>query len=189
LQGCLDRAAAGQDRLGSDWDVAGALLPLLCIAGAALALAALQEAYLLALDRLKAFLIASLLEVAFGLVLRHPGEPVWAIAAGRSGRSARGRRLEPAHLGHTCAGSDHAVAVHPIPDLASSSGREHVRGRLDVADSGARPNAGRGFRRLRDRDGRRRCGGRAVWVDAQTLVARLRTFLHAEHVEGRRQHG
>ena len=55
--------------VGPDWHDAGTILPFLCIAGAISALSAVQEAYLLAIDRLAAFVSASLIEVAIGVVI------------------------------------------------------------------------------------------------------------------------
>ncbi len=61
--------------LGAEWREAGAILPLLCVAGATLALRAIQEAYLLALDRVDAFMTATIVEAAAGLVLIGAASP------------------------------------------------------------------------------------------------------------------
>jgi len=55
--------------LGEDWREASAILPFLCIAGSVTALAAIQEAYLLAVDRMDTFLSATLVEALVGVVI------------------------------------------------------------------------------------------------------------------------
>jgi PST family polysaccharide transporter len=55
--------------VGARWGQVGAILPALCALGAILSLTAMQEAYLLALDRLPAFALAALAEAAIGVVL------------------------------------------------------------------------------------------------------------------------
>jgi O-antigen/teichoic acid export membrane protein len=55
--------------LGQDWRAAAATLSILCIAGAISAVTAVQEAYLLAMNRIGAFVRASAFEVAIGLVI------------------------------------------------------------------------------------------------------------------------
>jgi O-antigen/teichoic acid export membrane protein len=54
---------------GPEWRIAGAILPALCLSGAAASLTSIQEAYLLALDRLHAFLVASFVEALLGVAL------------------------------------------------------------------------------------------------------------------------
>lgn len=75
--------------LGPEWDTAGHIIPFLCVAGAAMALTATQEAYLLALDRLDAYLGAIAFEAALGIVLigiasRHGDVAVGAAVALRA---------------------------------------------------------------------------------------------------------
>ncbi|MGB2891843.1 MAG: oligosaccharide flippase family protein, partial [Albidovulum sp.] len=53
--------------LGPEWDAAGHIIPFLCVAGAAMALTATQEAYLLALDRVDAYLGVIAIEAALGI--------------------------------------------------------------------------------------------------------------------------
>jgi len=55
--------------LGRDWRAAAPTLSILCIAGAVSALTAVQEAYLLARDRVEAFVRASAFEAAIGIVI------------------------------------------------------------------------------------------------------------------------
>lgn len=55
--------------LGDDWQAAGVILPILCISGAASALTGIQEAYLLAVDRIDAFVRASAFEMVIGIVI------------------------------------------------------------------------------------------------------------------------
>ena len=55
--------------LGQDWRAASATLSILCIAGAISAVTAVQEAYLLAMDRIGAFVRASAFEAAIGIVI------------------------------------------------------------------------------------------------------------------------
>jgi PST family polysaccharide transporter len=55
--------------LGPEWNDAGAILPFICLATAVTSLTAVQEAYLLALDRLKFFASAAAVEAAIGLVI------------------------------------------------------------------------------------------------------------------------
>jgi PST family polysaccharide transporter len=55
--------------LGQDWRAAGVILPILCVSGAVSALTGIQEAYLLALDRIEAFVRASAMEAVFGIVI------------------------------------------------------------------------------------------------------------------------
>lgn len=55
--------------VGPEWLDAGAILPFLCLAGAISALTAIQEAYLLAIDRLEDFISASLIEAAVGVAI------------------------------------------------------------------------------------------------------------------------
>jgi len=55
--------------LGRDWRAAAPTLSILCIAGAVSALTAVQEAYLLARDRIEAFVRASAFEAAIGIVI------------------------------------------------------------------------------------------------------------------------
>lgn len=66
--------------LGPEWSPAAQVLPILCIAGALTALTAIQEAYLLALNRLGGFLTVSMVEAAVGVVL--------VMTAGRHGAAA-----------------------------------------------------------------------------------------------------
>lgn len=75
--------------LGSEWRDAAPILPLLCITGAVSALTAVQEAYLLALDRLQTFLRVSLLEVMVGIGLIAAAAPYGplAVAAAVAARS------------------------------------------------------------------------------------------------------
>jgi PST family polysaccharide transporter len=54
---------------GRDWRVAGEILPAICLAGAVASLTSIQEAYLLALDRLTGFVKATFAEAALGVVL------------------------------------------------------------------------------------------------------------------------
>ncbi|NOD78566.1 oligosaccharide flippase family protein [Ruegeria sp. HKCCD4332] len=55
--------------LGPDWREAGQILPFLCLAYAVISLTSIQEAYLLAVDRPKPFLWATLAEAVLGLIL------------------------------------------------------------------------------------------------------------------------
>lgn len=55
--------------LGDDWRAAGPILAILCIPAAISGLTAIQEAYLLAMNRIDAFVRASALEAAFGMVV------------------------------------------------------------------------------------------------------------------------
>jgi PST family polysaccharide transporter len=55
--------------LGQDWREADVILSILCITGAVSAVTAIQEAYLLALDRIEAFVRASAFEAAIGVVI------------------------------------------------------------------------------------------------------------------------
>ena len=55
--------------LGDEWEAAGVILPILCISGAVSALTGIQEAYLLAIDRIDAFVRASAFEAAVGIVI------------------------------------------------------------------------------------------------------------------------
>lgn len=66
--------------LGSEWRDASPILPVLCVAGAVWVLIAIQEAYLLALDRVQAFLSASLVEVVIGLALVGAAAPFGPMA-------------------------------------------------------------------------------------------------------------
>lgn len=68
--------------LGEQWREAGLILPWLCIWGAVGALTAIQEAYLLALDRLRGFLAAAGFELGLGLVLIGLAAPHGAAAVG-----------------------------------------------------------------------------------------------------------
>ena len=52
-----------------EWNDASAILPFICLATAVMALTAVQEAYLLALDRLKPFASAAAIEAVIGLVI------------------------------------------------------------------------------------------------------------------------
>jgi PST family polysaccharide transporter len=55
--------------LGQDWRAAAVILSILCISGAVSAVSAIQEAYLLAIDRIGAFVRAAALEAAIGVVI------------------------------------------------------------------------------------------------------------------------
>ncbi|MBW0007258.1 MAG: oligosaccharide flippase family protein [Sphingomonas sp.] len=55
--------------LGNDWRAAGPMLAILCVPGATAALTAIQEAYLLAMDRIEKFVRASAIEAAIGVVI------------------------------------------------------------------------------------------------------------------------
>ena len=55
--------------LGPDWSDASAVLPFICLATAVTSLTAVQEAYLLAFDRLKPFVSAAMIEAAIGVVI------------------------------------------------------------------------------------------------------------------------
>jgi PST family polysaccharide transporter len=55
--------------LGSDWATASDIIPFLCVAGAIMSLTSLQEAYLIATDRLNAYLRAIRLEALLGFVI------------------------------------------------------------------------------------------------------------------------
>ncbi|MEZ5777642.1 MAG: oligosaccharide flippase family protein [Paracoccaceae bacterium] len=55
--------------LGPEWSEASAILPILCLAGAVAAITAVQEAYLLAIDRLRPFVAAAAVEAVVGLVI------------------------------------------------------------------------------------------------------------------------
>jgi PST family polysaccharide transporter len=55
--------------LGQDWRAAAVTLSILCIAGAVSAVTAVQEAYLLAVDRVEAFVRASAFEAVIGVVI------------------------------------------------------------------------------------------------------------------------
>ena len=55
--------------LGDEWEAAGVILPILCISGAVSALTGLQEAYLLAVDRIDAFVRACAFEAVIGVVM------------------------------------------------------------------------------------------------------------------------
>jgi len=55
--------------LGPDWAGASPVIAMLCLASACLTLSAIQEAYLLALDRLRGFLTAVAIEAAIGLAV------------------------------------------------------------------------------------------------------------------------
>ena len=68
--------------VGPEWHDAGTILPVLCIAGAISALTAVQEAYLLAIDRLAAFVSASLIEIAIGIVIIVIASPLGPTAVG-----------------------------------------------------------------------------------------------------------
>jgi PST family polysaccharide transporter len=68
--------------LGSDWADASDVIPFLCIAGAAMVLTSLQEAYLLATDRLSAYLRAIRVEALMGLVIVATLSPYGAVAVG-----------------------------------------------------------------------------------------------------------
>lgn len=68
--------------LGPDWDAAADVLPMLCAAGAVLTLRSVQEAYLMANDRLGAYLRAVMLEAALGVVLVGLAAPFGPVAVG-----------------------------------------------------------------------------------------------------------
>ena len=68
--------------LGPDWRDAAAILPALCVAGAVASLTAIQEAYLLALDRLQAFILAAFVEAAHGVAMIALASPYGAAAVG-----------------------------------------------------------------------------------------------------------
>ncbi|MEO6092431.1 MAG: oligosaccharide flippase family protein [Novosphingobium sp.] len=53
--------------LGWEWRGAGAMLPALCLAGGVMAVSAIQEAYVLAIGRMRAFVSASAWEAAIGV--------------------------------------------------------------------------------------------------------------------------
>ena len=55
--------------LGHNWSAAGVLLPILCISGALSALTGIQEAYLLAVDRVGAFVRTAAFEATVGVVI------------------------------------------------------------------------------------------------------------------------
>jgi PST family polysaccharide transporter len=55
--------------LGQDWAAAAVILSILCVTGAISALSSIQEAYLLALDRIGAFVRAAAFEAAIGIVI------------------------------------------------------------------------------------------------------------------------
>ena len=55
--------------LGPEWHEASRILPFLCLAYAIIALSSIQEAYLMALDRVQPFLRAAWAEAVLGLVL------------------------------------------------------------------------------------------------------------------------
>lgn len=70
--------------LGQDWRAAGPMLAILCVPGAISGLAAIQEAYLLAMDRVENFVRASAIEAAIGVVVVALGSlygPVPAVGA------------------------------------------------------------------------------------------------------------
>lgn len=68
--------------LGPDWDAASEIIPFLCILGAAMALEAPQEAYLLATDRLEKFLKVVRLQAVIGLLLIGVASLYGAVAVG-----------------------------------------------------------------------------------------------------------
>ncbi|MGJ8584734.1 MAG: oligosaccharide flippase family protein [Marinosulfonomonas sp.] len=68
--------------LGDEWTGAGIILPYLCLAGALSALSAMQESYLLAIDRLGPFVIATLIETVLGLAIIYWAGPFGATAVG-----------------------------------------------------------------------------------------------------------
>ena len=68
--------------LGQDWRAAGVILPILCISGAVSALTGIQEAYLLAVDRIEAFVRASAFEAAIGVVIVALASQYGPVAAG-----------------------------------------------------------------------------------------------------------
>jgi O-antigen/teichoic acid export membrane protein len=70
--------------LGQDWLAAGPILAILCVPGAISGLTAIQEAYLLAMNRIETFVWASAVEAALGVVVVAFGSlygPVPAVAA------------------------------------------------------------------------------------------------------------
>jgi PST family polysaccharide transporter len=66
--------------LGEQWRDAGLVLPWLCLWGGVVALTAMQEAYLLALDRLGGFVRAAIVELALGLLVISLAAPHGAAA-------------------------------------------------------------------------------------------------------------
>src|SRR5690606_39544913 len=67
--------------LGPEWDTAGQIIPFLCVAGAAMALTATQEAYLLALDRVDGYLGVIAIEAVLGVILIGFASSFGAVAA------------------------------------------------------------------------------------------------------------
>lgn len=55
--------------LGPEWSDASAILPFICLANSVTALTSVQEAYLLAMDKLKPFLAVAAIEAVLGLVV------------------------------------------------------------------------------------------------------------------------
>ena len=68
--------------LRQDWRAAGVILPILCISGAVSALTGIQEAYLLAVDRIEAFVRASAFEAAIGVLIVALASQYGPVAAG-----------------------------------------------------------------------------------------------------------
>src|SRR5690606_9647843 len=92
--------------LGPEWDTAGQIIPFLCVAGAAMALTATQEAYLLALDRVDGYLGVIAIEAVLGVILIGFASSFGAVAPPR----AR-------------AGGDTRPGVRPCARLARHRGR------------------------------------------------------------------
>lgn len=67
--------------LGPDWRAAGSILAILCIPGAASGLTAIQEAYLLAMNRIEGFIRASAIEASLGVVIVGLGSLFGAVPA------------------------------------------------------------------------------------------------------------
>ncbi len=70
--------------VGENWDISADMLPLLCIGFAVTSVTQMQEAYLMAQDRLEDFLKAAAVETVLGIVLigfAAQYGPVWATAA------------------------------------------------------------------------------------------------------------
>ncbi len=77
----LIAAPAAAVLVGPEWREAGAVLPILCIAGAVYALTSIQEAYLLALDRPARYVAATTMEAVIGAVLVALASPFGPVAA------------------------------------------------------------------------------------------------------------
>jgi PST family polysaccharide transporter len=68
--------------LGQEWDAASSIIPFICLAGAAITLTGMQEAYLMATDRLERYLAAVRLEACLGVVLVGAASFGGAVAVG-----------------------------------------------------------------------------------------------------------